>query len=384
MKFGSYEDVREELAQARYSALERCVEAANREGCDLFVVAGDLFERTNVTQDAVLAAVGILSKFDGRAVLVLPGNHDFFLGPDSRPWSDFSRQSEAHGDRIMLLSEEKVYDLRHFDLDVSVLPAPCGAKHSLTHGLGWMPRSAMPRSAMPRSAMPRSAMPSASAAAPEADLSTQSINIGIAHGSIEGISPDFEGRYYPMSIGDLNAIAADVWLIGHTHRRFPDTEGNPGPTLFIPGTPEPDGFNCPYHGGAWILEVGEDRVWKYQAVETGTYRFVDINREFADLAEMRRVLKLHENPHALIRLIAGGTFSREDQANLKDFISGLRERVFYLRTDFARLAEAIDPALVNHEFTERSFPHRLLTSLLERGDQEAAQIAYRLLRGVRS
>ena len=46
MKYASYEEVREELSQARQDTLARYVRAANEEECDVFVVGGDLFERT--------------------------------------------------------------------------------------------------------------------------------------------------------------------------------------------------------------------------------------------------------------------------------------------------------------------------------------------------
>ena len=47
MKFSTFDDAGAELAAARFRALERCIETANREACQIFIVAGDLFDRQN-------------------------------------------------------------------------------------------------------------------------------------------------------------------------------------------------------------------------------------------------------------------------------------------------------------------------------------------------
>ncbi|HPZ64900.1 MAG TPA: metallophosphoesterase, partial [Bacillota bacterium] len=45
---GYPEALRRRLVEARLKVLERLVETANGEGCQLFIVAGDLFHRTRV------------------------------------------------------------------------------------------------------------------------------------------------------------------------------------------------------------------------------------------------------------------------------------------------------------------------------------------------
>ena len=77
MKFARYPAIQNELINARYEALERMVEMANKEECELFIVAGDLFDRVTVKPVEIKKAVDILNGFAGDLVLVLPGNHDF-------------------------------------------------------------------------------------------------------------------------------------------------------------------------------------------------------------------------------------------------------------------------------------------------------------------
>ena len=43
MKFAGYPGVQERLVEARFEALKRCVDIANEEACELFVVGGDIF-----------------------------------------------------------------------------------------------------------------------------------------------------------------------------------------------------------------------------------------------------------------------------------------------------------------------------------------------------
>jgi len=62
MKFAGYPDVQEELAEARFLTLERLVATANEQGCALFLIAGDLFDRVTVSARDVQRASALLSR----------------------------------------------------------------------------------------------------------------------------------------------------------------------------------------------------------------------------------------------------------------------------------------------------------------------------------
>ena len=123
MKFAGYPAIQNELINARYETLEKMVEIANREKCELFVIAGDLFDRVTMKPAEIKRAVTILNEFSGDMVLVLPGNHDFYTG-DSSLWKEFSKYA---GDRVLVLNELKVYDLREHHLDAAIFPGTCGS-----------------------------------------------------------------------------------------------------------------------------------------------------------------------------------------------------------------------------------------------------------------
>ncbi len=59
----------------RLDVVTRMVDIANRQACQLFVIAGDLFENVRVPKAKVRETAAALKQFQG-LVLVLPGNHD--------------------------------------------------------------------------------------------------------------------------------------------------------------------------------------------------------------------------------------------------------------------------------------------------------------------
>ena len=102
LKFTRYpEEIAARLREARYTTLEKMVAQANREGCDLFVVAGDLFDTLKVSLRDVTRAAKILAGFE-RVVALLPGNHDFHAGGADDFWRAFPMPENG---RLLLLSE---------------------------------------------------------------------------------------------------------------------------------------------------------------------------------------------------------------------------------------------------------------------------------------
>ena len=71
------DNIRESLAEARFKTLESLVEKASTEKCDIFIVAGDLFDRISVAKGDIARAAQTLGEFQGQLVTVLPGNHDY-------------------------------------------------------------------------------------------------------------------------------------------------------------------------------------------------------------------------------------------------------------------------------------------------------------------
>ncbi|MBN2552219.1 MAG: metallophosphoesterase [Spirochaetales bacterium] len=364
MKFAGYPDVQGELAEARFLCLRSLVDTANELGCDLFLIAGDLFDRLSVSAGDIRRAADLLNDFHGRLAAVLPGNHDFYSGRSSSLWSRFS---ESAGDRILLLQNPRVYDLEHYDLDILLYAGPCDSKHGKSSAVSWLGRSAGEGK---------------TAAAREGAL-----RIGVAHGSIEGVSPDAQGVYFPMKRSQLDRAPLDLWIIGHTHRQHPSEQegGNSAagaPTLLIPGTPEPDGFDCPHGGKAWMIEADKQKQFRLQSLSTGTYRFIREEHTLESAEDLRRLasrLREGEPQRKLLRLRLSGRLSSGELIECRRLAEQLQESLFFAQIDDTGLLERIGEQTVETEFTEGSFPYRLLKKLIAEQDFEALQTAYALL-----
>ncbi len=351
MKFAGYPDAREALVEARFACLEGMVAMAGAERCDMLVVAGDLFERVTVSRRDIQRAAETLRGFSGRLVAVMPGNHDY-MAPDDELWPRFT---DAGAGSLLVLDHGRPYPLSHFDLDACLYPGPCSSKHSEANAIGWV--RATPRD-------PGIAH-----------------HIGIAHGSLEGYSPDMDGRYYPMQRRELLDSGMDLWLLGHTHVRFPTAPGAQD-RIFCAGTPEPDGFDCAHEGYAFVIELDDSRKVSARAVRTGRLRFLERQAKIgtaADLATMEADLTGPEAETTLLRMRLSGRVPREVRSGLGAVQARLAARLLHLDLRADQLREEITRKEIDAEYSAGSFPHALLLRLLESGDQEALEMAHSLL-----
>lgn len=353
MKFAGYPEVQAELSDARFKTLENLVNLANSERCDLFVIAGDLFDRVSVAKKDIIRASKILREFQGRLVAVLPGNHDFISSDPTDLWLYFR---ENIPDNVIVLHKKKTYPLQHYDLDVHLYAAPCHAKQSGENSIAWIKESPKDGSVVH--------------------------HIGVAHGSLEGFSPDFDQRYYPMTISELHKCGIDLWLMGHTHIQYPNKPGATD-TIFYPGTPEPDGFDCQHEGKAWIIEIGDDKKIYPTSISTGTYEFLHEELEVdsaSDLEMLRKRYSSEDYRKVLLKLRLKGRLPQDEYKNLLEVKSFLEKQLFRLILN-DEVTEEITIDIINQEYTEGSFPHMLLSALAH--DSEALQVAYDLIKEVR-
>ncbi len=353
MKFNSYPDnVKNLLSESRYLTLESMVTMANEIECNLFVVAGDLFNTTQVAKRDIDRTVGILSKFIGNCVLVMPGNHDYDNGMVEL-WKHFNSH---HIENIVYLGNMKSYSLEDYGLNAMVYPAPCHAKHSEANNLSWIKDID--------------------------ELDEEIYNIGIAHGALEGISPDLAGEYFYMGKEELEQIPVDIWLLGHTHVRYPSADNILDWKVYNAGTPEPDGLNFRHAGAAWVITIDKEKKIKARRVETGNYRFFDksFNINEDDELEKIRDWALDEVPDKkIIRLNLSGRVTHDTYKNLRSFYQDLESQLIHLIVDDNKLRVRINKETINREFTHGSFPQVFLNKLIE--DDESLQIAYDLIRG---
>lgn len=351
MKFNGYrDDIKKTLAEVRFSSLENMIERANEKGADIFVVAGDLFNTIKVAKKDIVRAVNILDKFNGACVLVLPGNHDYY-DDMIELWEEFTK---TPSEKILFINKEEVYSLEDYGLDVRVYPGPCHSKHSKENSLAWVKKQGL--------------------------ADTGKYHIGVAHGALEGLSPDIEGNYYYMEMDELHSIPTDLWLIGHTHVSYPLKDSVVDEKIYNAGTPEPDGLDYSGEGSAWFISL-DGKSKRAEKIITGEYRFFDKNFSIQadeDLDEVLSWIKKENREKAIIRLNLKGLLSKSAYSELRDFYGEIEGRVFHLLIEDTDLKIRINKDTIKREFTEGSFPYEFLNGLDH--DEEALQIAYELLR----
>ena len=353
--FSGYAEVSETLREARFETLESLIKIANEESCDAITIAGDLFEQVTMKKAEVERAIQILNGFRHGPVLLLPGNHDYFTS-DSNLWRYVEDAKEDH---ILVLSEKTPLSLENYDLDLKIFPAPCHTRHSSDHEIGWIN---------------------------DEEKNSETVNIGIAHGSVTGVAPDMNDEHYPMTQQELNQAGVDLWLLGHIHVPWPDNPGGQDRILYS-GTPEPDTANCPHGGTALMIEIEEADNIQVQKMETGKYRFEKWEKEVSTLGELeqlQRDARADENKQIICRLTISGRLDDEAYTFwLEELLPEIRDAFLYLKLDDEELNRKITKEQIKQEFPEESFPDKLLSTFIEQDKEQALQTAYEFIEEVR-
>ena len=180
----------------------------------------------------------------------------------------------------------------------------------------------------------------------------------------------------------------DLWLLGHTHVRFPDRDRFTNDRVLFPATPEPDGFDCRHAGHAWIVEIGAKGEVSGESVRTGRFRFRTVSKTLsgeADLETLRTEFATFDPDRDLVKLILSGRLPGELFETRGEWLGALGNQVLYLEEDLSGLLREITATDIGREFTIASFPHRLLTGLTgSEGDAESLQLAWELVKEARS
>ena len=345
------------LREKRTAAFENMVENANREQCDLFVIAGDLFENTySVSKREIKELLDMLSRFNG-TVVVIPGNHDYY-DADVKVWQYFKDVMQTH-DNIMLLTEYRPYSLACGEENVIRYPAHCTSQHSApgNNNLGWIKN--------------------------ENIIPDSIYRIGIAHGAVEGETIDNEGSYFLMKRPELESIPVDAWLIGHTHVPFPrnlkENEYMISEKIFNAGTHVQTNVACDTDGECFVIEIDESKTVKAKKFVSGNLRFYRTNIHVsAGKFESKVAEALNDIPdNAVVDVILIGAVTAEEYEDHHRILDALLSRFIEGTYNDTALSRLITKELIEAEFPETSFSAGFLTALLD--DPKEAQLAYELL-----
>jgi DNA repair exonuclease SbcCD nuclease subunit len=354
---GFAKDLKEALKQERFDCLKRMIQMANDEKCDLFVVAGDMFQTIKLPLKEIKETANILNTFEGTSVVILPGNHDFYNQDSKEFWK--SLKEKIKNNLLVFLDKEEVVELSIGEKKINIFPGPCVSQHSEDNMIEWIK---------------------------DENIESKSINIGISHGSVEGLSPDMEKKYFPKTLRELDECNLDLWLLGHTHIRYPREEEAGKSIYFMPATPAPDGFDCFHKGSAWLIEVDEDKSINAKSVMTGKYYFKTIVRtvnSFNDLNALKSDIYREDKNLCLLKLTVEGYLDDEDLKKMPVVEDEIRKLVRYLEFE-NNIKLKITKDFISTNYQQDSFPFNLLNNLIGSGNRMAPQMAYDLLKEVKN
>ena len=361
-KYDRYPEIRDRLVDNRFVCFEKMVEKAEQEGCDIFAVTGDLFDNcSSIRKSDVERVVRILAGFAGR-VLVLPGNLDYYTG-EEKVWKDFDDALRTCDNNIIRLDRFEPYPIEIAEETVVIYPAFCRSKHSRENNLGWIKKMSV--------------------------LKSGQINVGMAHGAIEGVTPDMQKEYFLMTEPELQAIPMDVWLVGHTHIPYPgglsEDEEIGGYRIFNAGTHAQTDLHNNTRGYGFIISVdkqGDKAQVSAKKYQSGTIFFYDIavRVSSAEGDSLEALLQEKLDPleaESVVRLTVTGSVLSEEYSRRQELYKKYCDRFLSWELQDDELHEEITLDRVREEFAESSFAAKLMEAL--QGDQTELQMAYELL-----
>lgn len=365
-KYDRYPDIKDQLIQSRFDCLKDMVKKAEADACELFVITGDLFDNiNNVRIKDIKQVVDILTMFGG-TVIVLPGNHDYYTGSE-KVWKDFESELASREHNISLLKEFRPYPFDMSEDKIVIYPAFCQSKHSKENNLDWIRNAEISQNG--------------------------AINIGVAHGAIQGVTPDIKEEYFLMTEHELSAIPVDAWLIGHTHIPYPDVlledSDTTGYKIFNAGTHEQTDLHNHTDGNGFIITIDKQgAVAKILARKyiSGKIHFYDLAVTLVPdsdtaLADALNSVLDGKDKNAIVRMkISGSIQQPEYQEKDKIYKEILGEYLTYEIED-AELSEEITIEKIHTEFAETSFAARFMEQLTEAPTE--LQMVYQLLQDCR-
>lgn len=210
---------RQKLRAERLEVVRRMAGVVEKEGVQVVMVAGDLFDSSKADRATVSAACDAIGKLRV-PVLVIPGNHDH--GGPGTIWEQefFLREQQALAPnlRVLLNGEAELVELDGGGL--VVLPAPLLRRHESGDVLGWMGEQSF-----------------------EWEGAKDWPRVVLAHGTIQGFGSDAEedevggGVANWLNLAKLPMAEVDYVALGDWHGTK-----QVGDRAWYAGTPEADRF----------------------------------------------------------------------------------------------------------------------------------------------
>ena len=246
-------DAQPRFDQARIDTITTIGKLARTSGAEAVVVGGDLFDRHPVDDEDLVRTMEAVRDVPV-PFIVLPGNHDSH-SPGS-VWLSAEFAKERPENLVVLLDEPVEVS------GVEFVGAPLMSRHpdhpTLHARLETLEADGRPRVVVGHGAVVQIVGDHGAAATFDADIIEEALN---------------DGRASFVVLGDRHSTLA----VGDTGR------------IWYPGAPEPTDFGDD-HGHVLVVEVADDGATSVEVVETGTWRFIQLEPEIGDADDVEQLL----------------------------------------------------------------------------------------------
>ncbi len=243
------------LRKARLQTLETALKKGAESDLDAFLIAGDLFQDSQVDDPLVDFTLSLFAQFPKLRIFILPGNHD----PATGPGSVWERHRFATVPRnVVLIKEPIVHELA----DGFLIAVPLKQKVS-THD------------------------PSLKIAELARNLPSDRIRVGITHGAI-AIPGKHQPNDFPIALDAASRANVDYLALGHWH----NWQTYDNDRLVMPGTPEPDAFDHENSGAIALVEIsGRGATPKNERLPVATLKWKSLVFDFVDAEAAKQSLQ---------------------------------------------------------------------------------------------
>jgi DNA repair exonuclease SbcCD nuclease subunit len=301
MKAAHVGPVGETVRAERLASVRRLVEVARKNEAAFLVVAGDAFEDNAIDRVLVQKIADLLAAF-GRPVYLIPGNHDPFV-PGSL-WQHPAWKSHAN---LQVLTEAVPFSFE----SATIYPCPLFEKHSRKDPTRWIDAR-----------------------------QTQGICVGIAHGTVEGVSQD--ELDYPIPRDAAVRCGLDYLALGHWHSTATYSDGDLAVRMAYSGTHETTKFGERDSGNVLLVEIESRGTPPHiTPIRTGRLNWRIIDREIDEktsLANLRQEIEeIADVDGTLLDVRLCGVLSRDQKDDLARIEDIVRARFLFGRIDSTKL-----------------------------------------------
>lgn len=289
------------VREKRLAAGRHVIEIAKNHEVDFILVAGDTFEDNAVDRVVVQKVADILDSY-GKAVFVIPGNHDPLV-----PGSVWEHPVWKSATNVHILREESPVEIPGGIL----FPCPVREKNSRQNPTAWIPPNR-----------------------------EGSIRIGLAHGTVEGVrqdEPDYPIPRDAAQRAELNYLALGHW---HSYTTYPGADG--ASYMAYSGTHETTKFGERDSGNVLIVEVpAPDVSPTIRPVRSGDLDWIAIEKDVRggeDIADIRKYIESLATPdNTLVDIVLSGLLMADERAELNHIEDILSSRFLWGRLDASSL-----------------------------------------------